>query len=574
MNAARQSKEIASRNHIRHALAVERARAMVAMIGKLADQVWAKVSKQIDDGSLKPAEAVDAFRRELPRVMEKAFKDHARWAWERTLEVWTVLTPWQRERVARRMMRESLEGAGQIPKWDSGGSHFIVALREDDLKNNQPGDFTSEGDKIKVFRAPSESKVNAWVNNGGWFQGQDRTWKDRLEALSHKIADKDALKSTLTRMYADGATPDQIRRAIQPSVEGLKVSAQRIARTESLRIAEEAQREGYRQVDDLIVGIQIWATLDDRTRPEHAARNGRIYPKDAAPLVPDEPNCRCFSSPVLRDEADVVKADVGGRPAGNLTVVDGTVQDLETWSNWFDAQSPARQRGVLGPDRWEALTAKVDGPIRWAHAVDDSGYMSSVEQIKAADAKALQARASAVRGGVPKSIADESPVVKPDIPGNSPLGRLLGREGAGGEPIGVQVDAVNRARTGGLARPTTPNVVIQAQPNLRGLNPARVPELVNRASVVFQDTKQGRQVAGVLRRMTPKQLGTRAGAEKMTRIVEHPAAQTDAATRAFWRVRAKGGSLADAAKAARDADLVTVAKPVRGPRGERIPARP
>ncbi len=525
---------------------------MVAMIGKLADQVWAKVAKGIDDGSTSPAAAIEAFANGLPRVMDRAFRDHAKWAWARSTEVWSVLTVAQRARLAK-----------------------FASLREDDIAKANPGRFDFEGEKVKVFRAPDAEKIDAWVNNPGWFQGQDRTWRDRFEAMSHKIADKDELRNTITTMYADGATPDQIRKAIQPSVDGIKSSAERIARTETLRISEEAQRETYAQVGDLISGIQIWATLDDRTRPEHAARNGQVYPADACPLVPDEPNCRCFTSPVLRDDAELVRADVGGRPAGNLTVVNGTVQDLETWGNWFDAQTPARQMAVIGPERWETLNGKLEGKPRWAHVVDQNGYMNTPEQLKAIEPEALKSRAAnAPPASAPTAIADESPIIAPDVPENSPLGRILSREGPDGEPTGIALEALNRAAIGGrIQGPQNPERLTTAIPNLQGLKPDKAPEYVLRAAIPVRDTTAGRLVSDAIFRMTPRQLATEAGAKKMLRIVNHPAAVPDMQARAYWSTRAKGGSFEQATRAAREADLVTVTKAQRGARGETLPTR-
>lgn len=518
--ALQQSRELASRTHIRHALAVERARAMVAMIGRLADQVWAKVSKQIDDGTGDQAKAIAAFNDELPKVMERAFRDHAKWAWARTVEVWSVLDQWQRDRLAARLMRE------------------------DDISKSNPGRFDFAGEKVKVFKAPSEDKISEWVSNPGWFEGKHLSWQDRLETLSHKIADKDELRGTISKLYADGASPDAIRKAIQPSVEGIKSSAQRIARTESLRIAEEAQRESYRQVDDLIAGMQIWATLDDRTRPEHAARNGTMYPKDACPLVPDAPNCRCFTSPVLRDETDIIKADVGGRPAGDLTVVNGTVQDLETWSAWFDDQAESRQRAILGPDRWDAITSKVKGDVKWAHVVDDSGYMSTPEQIRAADPEALRARGLASKpAGLKTAIADDAaPIVEPSIPETSQLGRLLSRTGAADEPIGVPLDALNR-NAAKLTMPTMSNAPAPAQavakPNLRGIAKAKLPPWIRQAFIAVDDTRQGRAVANALAKFTPKTMQTPKGLQRMAKIVDAPGSKATDAQRSYWKRRAE-----------------------------------
>ena len=56
---------------------------------------------------------------------------------------------------------------------------------------------------------------------------------------------------------------------------------------------------------DLGVGRYVWRTsLDERVRPEHRAREGRIFSWDDPPFdgAPGEPiNCRCYAEPVLED---------------------------------------------------------------------------------------------------------------------------------------------------------------------------------------------------------------------------------------------------------------------------------
>jgi SPP1 gp7 family putative phage head morphogenesis protein len=519
MSLKRQNRELASRAHIRHALALERTRRIVDEVGRNAARILDRIGGMIarEESPAAIAAAVVGYQRYLPGALEDAFRQQARWAWARVEEFWSLLDNTQKTRIA------------------------IRNLREDDIARGTVGSVSVNGDDIAVFKAPDADTIEKWVSNPGWFGGKQLDWKDRYESLSKKIVDKDSLAATIRNAYAEGKTPDQIARLIRPGVQGLTVSAQRIARTESLRIAEEAQREGYRQVGDLLGGIQIWATLDDRTRPEHAARNGTIYPADSAPLVPDEPNCRCFSAPVLRDVEDLIPANVGGDPAGSLTVVNGTVQDLDTWSNWFDDQTPARQRAILGPDRWEALKGKVDGPVRWGHVIDGNGYMNTADQIRAADPAAIKVRAGErAPATYPQAIADKEP-----LPTVKPLEEpppALTRTNAAGEPIGLPLELVRdsggRLRT--VSRSATSTVA--AAPPTYGIRAERLPASFANATIQVTDDVAGQMVRDALQRFPVSRIDTKQGATKMLRIVNAPGSRATDDQRRYWSERAKGKS--------------------------------
>ncbi len=122
-----------------------------------------------------------------------------------------------------------------------------------------------------------------------------------------------------------GQSQQEIARAILPAVQGVRASARRIARTESLRVAGAVQMDTHEGLGDLVVGYRVMATVDKNTRAWHAKRDGTIYYADPAPgqkgyaqmpHPPEEPadpaerpagtpqmafNCRCTLIPVLRE---------------------------------------------------------------------------------------------------------------------------------------------------------------------------------------------------------------------------------------------------------------------------------
>lgn len=123
-------------------------------------------------------------------------------------------------------------------------------------------------------------------------------WRERFAALS-SLASPDAMAQTVSNGLLFGRLPAEIARDLLPMVEQVRSSAKRVARTETLRVAHAAQMQAHEQLGDLVVGYQIHATLDERTRPKHAARSGRVWFKDSPRSMTD---ALMMSRPELPDE--------------------------------------------------------------------------------------------------------------------------------------------------------------------------------------------------------------------------------------------------------------------------------
>ena len=81
---------------------------------------------------------------------------------------------------------------------------------------------------------------------------------------------------------AEHLSPEQVSRMVNARVEqSISTRAERIARTESLRVVGQAREEALRQslsatgTDTKLVGQEWNATRDSRTRDRHAARDGQ-----------------------------------------------------------------------------------------------------------------------------------------------------------------------------------------------------------------------------------------------------------------------------------------------------------
>ena len=93
---------------------------------------------------------------------------------------------------------------------------------------------------------------------------------------------------------ADGVHPRNIARQLKGYFEGTAHNALTAARTEAQKLRADARSEYFREAG--VEYVQYIAAMDERTRPEHAARNGKIYRHSDAPWL-GEYNCRCTLAP-------------------------------------------------------------------------------------------------------------------------------------------------------------------------------------------------------------------------------------------------------------------------------------
>lgn len=91
-----------------------------------------------------------------------------------------------------------------------------------------------------------------------------------------------------------GRYPLDVAKGLKGIFENTRHRAVTAARTEAQKIRSDARFQTF--TDQGVKYVEYIAVDDDRTRPEHQARNGKIYPIDRAPYL-GEYNCRCTVSP-------------------------------------------------------------------------------------------------------------------------------------------------------------------------------------------------------------------------------------------------------------------------------------
>lgn len=230
---------------------------------------------------------------------------------------------------------------------------------------------------------------------------QGVTWRERLDRWSKLILDQDRLSQIIIDSTTEGVGLHHLRRRIIGQIDGgIASSAQRIARTEGRRIAEMAQRDAWESLGEMVVGAQVMATLDENTRPEHALRNGTVYWKtpgrtpryEDLPDLPDEPNCRCFATPVLAPPEEFESDPnlrVHFQNANGLSIPDPTV-----YAQWFDRVDPSRKMAAVGVRRYREMQRILGDtrPPEWTDFIDEDGSLIETSRLQSETEEERSAR--------------------------------------------------------------------------------------------------------------------------------------------------------------------------------------
>lgn len=201
------------------------------------------------------------------------------------------------------------------------------------------------------------------------FQGRLlRDWAAQQEA-SRMVLVRNAVRAGVV----EGRTTSEIIRTLRGTREagyadGLLNKPRRelatVVQTAVSHTAQSARSAFYDANKDLIAAVQWVSTLDNRTTPECAIRDGLQYTTEGQPLGHSIPwlegpgrlhfNCRSVDVPVLKSWKEL-GIDADELPAGTRASMDGQVPAETTYGDWLLRQSAARQDEILGPTRGAML---------------------------------------------------------------------------------------------------------------------------------------------------------------------------------------------------------------------------
>lgn len=211
------------------------------------------------------------------------------------------------------------------------------------------------GFAVNLYRPPTQKEINKLNLKTEW----DKFFRNR--------SNENKIISEITKGVTSGLGPPEIARIIRPLVKNDKTRATRIARTETLRMNNAGLEQSVRSALGKTLGAWKYiATLDDKTRPHHAAQDGKVYPEGKTrPLLPDGPNCRCTYSPVAKKLKELDIPELRGRfgPTTRASLNGGVPADTK-YSAWFNKQPAETQRKIIGNKRFEQLNKS--GRVTWS----------------------------------------------------------------------------------------------------------------------------------------------------------------------------------------------------------------
>lgn len=260
-----------------------------------------------------------------------------------------------------------------------------------------PAERKAEILKQYVFPPPSQAAVDGWLKapaNAYGMEGLD--WQARLLKTSKLIADPSRLAAAIAHDIASGKGVYGVMQSVLPQMQNYKVSAQRVARMEVARVCAAANEAVLEDAGDVVAGVQINAVLDVATRPEHASRHGRIYWKgtsewEGRPSLPDDYNCRCYYSAVLRPPTGVQQnPDL----LKSFDSEAGPVMNPLIYGQWFASASEIERQTVVGPRRYAAMQQQLGAAAKptWYDFIGEDGALLSLSQIKGSTPEQIEQR--------------------------------------------------------------------------------------------------------------------------------------------------------------------------------------
>jgi hypothetical protein len=349
---------------------------------------WRAIVKRLaayDDpfGRFKPGEAaadITAILAAMDRELEDAFVRNLGWlAVQSHTQTADTLAAQLPLNSLKATLTEDESGPG-IVKLLLGRSRLRVQNLASPLDNPDLSD-TAKRDLMRelIFPPPDPRQVFGIVYAGDW--------RKRLEANT-KLAAPRGVARVIQQGFVAGASQREIAKALLPVLDGVRISARRVAHNESMRVAHTMQHQAWAEVDDLIAGYQIHAVDDGHnptSRPEHRARHETVYYKkprgsqkglDQRPNPPYEADgslahfCRCWLTPVW-DTTPPMPAERATSPL-----------DPEVVSSWFDDAKPSQRRAAVGNARYAFVADMLDREPNWMDFIDAAGRLLSLDALR------------------------------------------------------------------------------------------------------------------------------------------------------------------------------------------------
>jgi hypothetical protein len=292
---------------------------------------------------------VDAALRDvvpaLQRLMLRGLHRLAEWSWDSAVENWLAAVP------VDLWLRRGLLPEGRVTEG------WVTILGEDRRPLHRRNEYeriihgqATRAEALRLIRQfefppPSPARVRRILDATSAQDGRSAMERVKLVAGDDLVRLQRTIVGGLSRMPDEDQASALRGLSVQirpffADGEGVNYKAQRIARTESIRVAEAMQREANERVADVYTGIRF-LRRGGRPCEECDLWDDKVFWRDDAgqfvsdsgellPDIPVHPNCLCYTQPELRPdlEAKLPPVNLGAAYAAGAARAEKELADL------------------------------------------------------------------------------------------------------------------------------------------------------------------------------------------------------------------------------------------------------
>lgn len=213
--------------------------------------------------------------------------------------------------------------------------------------------------------------------------------KDAFSAFDDNL--KNVMINEIRNGVLVGATNQQMISNIKPLFNSMVANnLDSLVKTSVSTVVNDVRMATYKDNEDIFKGYQHHATLDSRTRLEHALRDGATWDlnykgtndKGKKFVFKNTPlgwRCRCIILPITKSYKEL-GLDIGEIPEGTRSSMNGQVPESTTFTKWFDKLDSKSQEQYLGKGRYELYQS---GKINFSDLVNQRGRVLSIKELEA-----------------------------------------------------------------------------------------------------------------------------------------------------------------------------------------------
>lgn len=167
---------------------------------------------------------------------------------------------------------------------------------------------------------------------------------DLFDGFGREAAQK--VKNALILGITNGDNPRVVARSVQQALDVSRQRALTISQNEMMRAYRTVNSENFRANADVLEGW-IWQADLSGACLACVEQNGSFHSLDED--MASHVRCECVQLPKTKSWADIL----GDSGIDTSDLEDASI-DVQSGADWFDQQSAATQKSILGPSRYQA----------------------------------------------------------------------------------------------------------------------------------------------------------------------------------------------------------------------------